>query len=239
MVTDQDSGSKRLAPFDQPPVVRRSLLTRIKLGHVVMVLAALLALVFNVAVLRGNQATTTVAIAAVDIGAGTAIGEDHFTGVAIPADVAFADQFVRVDDLTAHFGRLTTRPIAAGSPILVEDLRPAESTNGLRSMSIPIDRARAVGGTIAVGDSVDVVLVVDGLASYVVTGVEVIDAPAADSNVLGAGDRYAPTVAVDAEQALRIAAALDTGSVHLIRATGTAAPESGAARALSGEDGAG
>lgn len=239
MVTDQQTGSEQLRPFDQPVSVRRNLVTRVKLGHVVMALAALFALVFNVAVLRKNQATIEVAVAAVDIKPGTALGGQHFTITEIPADVVFADQFLSADQVTGDLGRLTTRPIAAGNPILAGDLRSAENRDGLRAMSIPIEREQAVSGNIAVGDSVDVVLVVDGLASYVVAGVEVIDVPAADGNALGASSAYAPTVSVDAEQALRIAAALDTGVVHLVRSTGTAAPALNATRALVTQDGDG
>lgn len=92
-------------------------------------------------------------------------------------------------------------------------------------MSVPIEQSRAVDGRLAPGDSVDIVLVQDGVATYIATGVGVLDVPGTDMNALGARTGYAPTLAVDATQALRIASALDIGEVHIIRSTGSAIPE--------------
>jgi Flp pilus assembly protein CpaB len=119
---------------------------------------------------------------------------------------------------------MAIRPIAAGAPIIESDLLSIENPAGLRAMSLPIDQTRAVGGNIERGDSVDVVLVVDGTAKYVAVAIEVLDVPPDDVNALGARSAYAPTVAVDATQALQIAAALDAGEVHIVRSTGASAP---------------
>jgi Flp pilus assembly protein CpaB len=232
MVTDRLMGPEVAAGSDPSTPAKRSLLSRIKLGHVVMALAALLALVFNLAILSGNRATTEVAVAAGDIRAGTALTMSHFTVAEVPADDLLSSRFVPGDSLDSAVGKLTTRSIAAGEPILEADLLALDSRDGLRAMSIPIDQERAVGGHLSTGDSVDIVMVVDGVASYIATSVEVLEVPSRDSNALGAQTGYAPTVAVDAEQALRIAAALDTGEVHLIRATGSALPDLEQARAV-------
>jgi Flp pilus assembly protein CpaB len=209
-----------------PPIpVRRSVLSRIKLGHVVMVLAALLALVFNLAVLQSRDATVDVLVANGDIPAGTTLTLSHFTTEAVPADDLLTARFVAADGLETAVGQLATRSIAAGSPILASDLLVVQNRQGLRAMSVPIEQSRAVDGRLAPGDSVDIVLVEDGVATYIATAVEVLDVPGSDTNALGARTGYAPTLAVDATQALRIASALDIGEVHIIRSTGSALPE--------------
>ncbi|MCP3998219.1 MAG: hypothetical protein GY722_24625 [bacterium] len=207
------------------PTVGRSLLSRIRLGHVVMVLAALFALVFNLAVLRGNEATMEVLIAATDIRAGITLTPGHFATTEIPVDDLLSARFVSASDREVAVGQLATRSVAKGEPILGSDLLSIDNRGGLRAMSIPIDQARAVSGELSIGDSVDIVLVSDGVATYIATAIEVLSVPSADTNALGARSGYSPTVAVDATQALRIAAALDVGEVHIVRSTGAATPE--------------
>ena len=212
----------------EPPVrsqAGRSLLSRIKLGHVVMVLAALFALVLNLAVLRSNEATVGVAIAAGDIRAGTALTLDHFAMSDVPADDLLSVRFVTASDLESAVGQVTTRFVADGDPILQSDLLRVDNRDGLRAMSIPIDQSRAVSGDLSPGDAVDIVLVRNGVATYIATAVEVLSVPGADTNALGARTGYSPTVAVDANEALRIAAALDVGDVHIVRATGAPQPD--------------
>ncbi len=222
-MTDLDYGAEPAGPTRQ--TVGRSMLSRIKLGHIVMVLAALFALVLNLAVLQGNEATVEVAVAAEDIRAGTALTSLHLEPVTVPADDVLTSRFLPATAIESVGGKLALRPIAAGEPILESDLLVVENRDGLRAMSIPIEQSRAVSGALARGDVVDVILVENGLATYVATGVEVLDVPSTDTNVLGARSGYAPTVAVDSTQALRIAAALDTGDVHIVRSTGARAPE--------------
>ena len=233
-MTDLDYSSD-VTVTAQPPI-HRSLLSRVKLGHIVMVLAALFAGVFNLAVLRGNDATMEVVVAATDLRAGTTLTMSHFDVAVIPADDLLSSRFVPADELNTSVGRLTTRSIAAGDPVLSSDLLALTNSDGLRAMSVPIDQSRAVSGQLARGDSVDIVLVSDGVATYIATGIEVLDVPNADTNALGARTGYAPTLAVDANQALRIASALDLGDVHIIRSTGSAVPELEHATAIEVSD---
>ncbi len=207
------------------PQTVRSLVSRIKLGHVVMVLAGLFALVFNLAVLRSDEATIEVVLAASDIRAGTTITAGHLQTTAVPADDVLSVRFVAASEMGAVLGKLAVRSIEEGEPILGDDLLALENRRGLRAMSVPIEESRAVAGGLARGDSVDVVLVESGVATFIATGLEVLDIPDVGTNALGARSGYAPTLAVDAAQALRIAAALDVGEVHIIRSTGAAVPD--------------
>ena len=202
----------------------RSLLSRLSLGHVVMVLSALVALVLNLAILSGEDNTVEIVVAAEDIAAGTQITAMHLATATVPTNDLVTARFIGVDETSLTVGMMTTRPIGAGAPILESDLLSVRNSAGLRAMSIPIDQTRAVAGHIERGDSVDVVLVADGMATYIAVAVEVLDVPPSDVNALGARSVYAPTVSVDATQALRIAAALDSGEVHLVRSTGAGVP---------------
>ena len=235
-MADRDTGSKAPIAYDSASPVERNLLSRIKLGHVVMVLAAISALLFNLAVLRGNEATVYVAVAAGDIRGGTTLTLSHFETAEVPADDILSSRFVAASDIEAAVGQLATRSIAGGDPILQSDLLVLENRNGLRAMSVPIDQTQAVAGHLSRGDSVDIVLVVDGLATYIATGVEVLEIPSAEANALGARSGYAPTLAVDATQVLRIASALDAGEVHIVRSTGSAVPDLEQATAIEGSE---
>lgn len=224
-MTDRAVGSDERRIGDLTATIRRNALSRIKLGHLVMALAALFALLLNLAVLRSNDSTVEIAVAAADIRAGTTLTMSHLTIAEVAADDVLNSRLVLVDSMGDRVGQLTTRAIAAGEPVLESDLLAVDSPDGLRAMSVPIDQTRAVAGQLTAGDSVDVVLVVDGLATYIATGVRVIAIPDAGTNTLGARSGYAPTFAVTATQALRIAAALDSGEVHIVRSTGSAAPD--------------
>ena len=90
-------------------------------------------------------------------------------------------------------------------------------------MSLPIAVAHAAGGTIVAGDRIDVISVLDGSASYVATGIEVIGTSDVDGGSFGSIGDYHIVVAVDATQALDLAEAIESGSLEMVRSTG--APE--------------
>lgn len=234
-MTDLDTEVGQASPAT---LLRRSLVSRIRLGHVVMVLAAIVALLLNLAVLRSDDATIDIAVASAEVRAGTTLELSHIDEVAIPADTALTARLLPATEIEHAVGRLIVRPIQAGHPILLSDLLAVDAGDGLRAMSVPIDQSRAVSGQLTRGDTVDIVLVADGVATYVAAGIEVLDVPSAETNALGARSGYAPTVAVDSSQALRIAAALDSGEVHIIRSTGAQHPELMQLRAIdeSGEE---
>lgn len=231
-MTDREHGVEPVSASRKD--VARSVLSRLKLGHVVMVTAALLAMVLNLAILSGGDATVSIVVAASDIAAGTRLAEGHLATAPVPDDDAVTARFVLADDLGRTAGMISTRALAVGDPVLASDLLPSENRTGLRAMSVPIDPTRAVSGNIEAGDTVDVVLVADGTATFIAITVEVLDVPSDATNALGARSGYAPTLAVDAHQALRIAAALDSGEVHLIRSTGAVLPDLEQAAALAG-----
>jgi Flp pilus assembly protein CpaB len=112
-------------------------------------------------------------------------------------------------------------------------------------MSIPVESAHAVGGSLAAGDRVDVIQVdEDGQARYVVSSAQVLAANRPDSGVIGAASGASSiTVAVDARQALKLAAAIRSQRFEIVRSTGaeggTGGDDAGAQDAGGGTGGQG
>ena len=105
-------------------------------------------------------------------------------------------------------------------------------------MSFPIPRAHALGGALDTGDRVDILAVgQDGAdAGYVMTDVEVLAVDGGRGGPLGTTDDVTLTIAVDSDGAVRLAAALERGTVTLVRSTG-AAPNEAPIDAASGPSG--
>lgn len=91
-------------------------------------------------------------------------------------------------------------------------------------MSVPIEPDHAVAGALRQGDRVDVIEVRDGIATYLVTDAEVLAVPGGEQRGgLGTLSRFSVTLAVDDVTALRLASALRSGSLDVVRSTGSRA----------------
>lgn len=196
---------------------------RFSLAHMLILLAGLLAVLLNFAVLRSRDASVEVLVAARDLAPGEAVEVDDVRLVSIGAgDDLLASLFVASSEEV--FGRVLVSTLKEGDAIRRSDVRPAGTSSDMRAMSIPIERTHASGGSISVGDAVDVIAVSEGVAEYIAVGLDVIDVAAAGQGGLAGGQFYV-TVAVDATTALRLASAMDSGSLEILRSTGAAAPE--------------
>jgi Flp pilus assembly protein CpaB len=194
-----------------------------------MVLAGLLAVILNLALLRGDTVPEMVVVAARDLGTGTRIDAPDLAVVAAPVEGDLADRFTREVDLDSLVGLVVTRPIESGAPVFGSDVRPEAAPDAGRAMSVPVDRSQAVGGALRRGDRVDVIGVDDGVALYIAVGVEVLAVPDSEGSGLAAATSdFNITLAVDDRQAIAIAGVLDRGDVHIVRSTGAPAPEVGA-----------
>lgn len=188
-----------------------------------MVVAGLVGVVLTIALVREADRRTDIAVAAITLEPGTRLDVDDISWT--PARLDDSVPIVTRDDLAGLEGMVLTRRIADGDIISPNDLRPAAATGGLRAMSIPISRSRAVNGDLAPGDRIDVIHGSTGMATVVVTDVEVIgvdDDGSGGALRSGVAD-LTITLAVDAEQAQRLTAALSGGEIIIVRATGAAA----------------
>ncbi len=201
----------------------RSPFSRLSFGHMIMITAGLLAFLLNVFLLRSNEDTIQVLVAGNEISAGSRLVVADIDSIQVDADSPFAARVLNPETIDVFLGQIVTRDIAAGSPLLSDDLRPSAAPDAGRAMSIPISPSQAVAADIRRGDTVDVLSVVDGLAQYVAAGLEVLSvADPGDGRLANTSD-FSVTVAVQDTTALSIATALDVGEVHLIRSTGAVA----------------
>lgn len=187
-----------------------------------MLVAGLVAVVLNFAFLRSQQNTVNVAIAAEDIPAGARLETDMigFTPVHAQSDVE--DRMVGTGEMDGLIGMVVARSIPSGTLLSERDFVLPSST--VRAMSIPVDPEHAVGGALRPGDRVDILQSADGAARYVLVGAEVLTVGDGTGGALGGAGRYAVTVALDAQSALEVAAALSEGTLDLVRSTGSAPP---------------
>lgn len=200
-------------------VFRRSPLSRLSSGHLVMIAAGLLALLLNVFLIRSRGETMEVLVASRAIPAGSRIGPDDLLSASVDANGPFVDRVLTDETIDPLLGHVVVRAIAAGAPLISGDLRPPASAGGGRAMSIPVSPDHAVGGALYVGDRVDVIAVQEGGSRFVATAIEVLEVSSGSSRLSGGG--FGVVVAVSAAEALAISGALDGGAVHLIRSTGT------------------
>lgn len=195
-----------------------------------MLAAGLLAATLNWMLLRGPGEGRPVAVAARDVAAGQTLDPAALrtVGLHLPDDLAAT----LVDPATLDAGAVVTRALRAGEPIRASDLRRPGAGDGLRAMSVPIPPEHAAAGALRPGDRVDVIEVRDGMARYLATGLEVLAAEDTEGGGgIGGLRAYSVTLAVDDRTALRLALALRTADLELVRATGAPAPTTTETRA--------
>lgn len=206
------------APASRRPASR----SRLSFGHVVTLLAGLLATVLVFSILRERDTTFQAAAAGAEIRAGTTVERTALrtVGVQVPDDVR--GRLIDPAALGRFRGWIATRTLQPGELLSRGDLRPPAAPSALRAMSVPVEASHAVGGALAAGDRLDVIQVDEaGRASYVVSGAEVLAVNRPDSGVIGAAASSSSlTVAVDARQALRLAAAIRGQRFEIVRSTG-------------------
>ena len=200
---------------------------RLRGAHVVMVLAGLVGLVLTVAVLREDTGGgRPIAVAARDLVPGVPLRAGDVRYEPVRADAVVLDHLLGDD--RPWRGRVVTVAVEAGEPLVTARLRARVAADGLRAMSIPVARARAVNGRLARGDRVDVVVARDGVAAVVAAGIEVLEVADDADGAFGAGrGEVTVTLAVDVADSQRLAAVLADGDFVLTRVTG-AIPATGA-----------
>jgi Flp pilus assembly protein CpaB len=204
---------------------RRSLITRLSIGHVVMILAGLVAILLNLAFLRTGADTVNVAVAARTMEAGTVLSQTLLDSVEVAEVGKLAQGLLTDDAFTGLYGSVLARDIQAGEPIRRSDLRPAGSSLALREYSIEVEAASAAGGSIQDTDIVDIIAVIDNQAFYVAAGLEVVRV--SGDNAEHGGADLIIVLSVDDRTALEIESARSSGPISVVRATGAPSPVSG------------
>ena len=216
---------------------------RFSRGHLLMAIAGIVGLVLSFAVLRAREGETPVLVAAHEIRAGETIATSDFrtTRVTLTPDVL--DTVAQVRDRRRLVGRIATSTIAEGELVTTRTLRRPAAPRGLRSMSIPIDPARAVGGRLAAGDRVDVLFAGQQTVSIIVADAPVLAVDARGRGGIGeSASPFTVTVGVTARQSQLVAAAVADGEISLARTTGAASARGIAPESLDrvgGDDGVG
>jgi Flp pilus assembly protein CpaB len=173
---------------------------------------------------RGQEDLTSVVLAASEIRAGTIIEAGDLRVAEIPSDPTVVEAVYGADSLDGLVGQVAARSISESEPILRTDARPVAADDGLRAMSVPLPLANAVGGDLAVGDEVDILVVRDTGTRFVAGAVPVLALPDAEtSGLVGATSEWWVVLAVEDAEALEIADGVENGTVYLLRSTGTPA----------------
>lgn len=211
---------------------RRPLTSRLSTGHVVVLLVGLLAAVLNYVVLHERDRTFAVTVAAHDLRPGSEVDLADVRVVDLRIDRSLVGAQVDHEGVEGSF--IAANRIAAGDLVRRSDLRAA---------SVPVEQTHAVGGDLVAGDTVDVITVTDGRSWFVATGVEVLAVGDPALAGLASIQQYSVTLALDADEALHVAAAVDAGTIEIVRATGAQPVDAGTAppasdRATGGDDAA-
>ena len=200
---------------------------RLALAHVVMIIAGLAAFLLVLHILSDREQVISVAVASHDVAAGVPL-----------ADVAveFVDARGGSDELVSRVataewieseGRDLTfvSDVAAGSLINRVSLGTTPGPR-LRSMSVAVDMSNAAGGELGIGDTADVLAVLDGRASVVIAGAKILSVDAGAGAL--ASDQIV-TLGVDLHESLRLAHAMSQAELRIVRATGAPAAAENAA----------
>ena len=190
-------------------------------SHVLIVVSAILAFLFNLLALQqGRGATELVAVADAPIDAGSWLAEapirwvplsDEFDGLGVLVTKAF---------LGGHSDSRFMRSVPEGTPLDRSSVSASGIPDGLRIMSIPIGYERAAGTTLRAGDRVDAISMVDDVAMFVGVDLEVVGISTDGGGAFAASTPRYVLVAANAEQVLSLARAIDSGSLELVRSTG-------------------
>jgi Flp pilus assembly protein CpaB len=209
------------------PAAKRLGFSRPSLSHVLIALAVVLAFTFNFLALQDRAETVLVAVANGPVEAGSRLTREDVRFVPVDANFEGLSTLVGEDRWDSVSGWVATRAIPDSGVVSVETLTRPLAGEGMRSMSIPVSREHAAGGLLEVGDVVDVISTGTGGPEFVVVGAEVVGV-AGDAGGIGGVSGYFVVLAVDATQALRLAGAIDAGSLEVIRASGAAPVSIGA-----------
>lgn len=204
-----------------PPAKRRSPLRR---APNTLWAGVALAILAGIAVLvrLGGIEGTPVLVAARNLVAGQQVGAGDFRVVDANVPSETTARLLSPADLGALVGQLATHDVAAGELVTRSSLKPTGAPAAQRAISIPLDVSRAVGGSLQVGDVVDVVDTSGDVPLYAAVGARVLATSGTARGGIGGGlaSKYSITIGVDERAALAVASAITNGKIDVVRSTG-------------------
>ena len=211
-----DGGVERSRP-------RRKRFPSISGLHLLIVATGVLALVANLVLLRrGEDPLTRMAVTAVDLLPGRSLQPDHIELIPMDVPEPVESGLISEAELGDYQGWVVTASLTSGSVLGKADLRAPFTTSEYRAMSLPVAIEHAAGGNILPGDRVDVIRVDDEEASFVATGLRVLEVPGRTDGAFGLSGSFYLVLQVDDRTALLLALALAHAEVEVLRSTGSA-----------------
>ncbi len=217
----REAGSQRPA--------RRPTGRRLSATHILIAVVVILAFVLNLLVLQDRSESTLVAMANRPLAVGSTFDSGSLSLVAVDSDFEALASLLTEGDLSSLEGWVWGRSIPEGAVVDRYALVEPGSPSGLRTMSVPVSREHAAGGSLVAGDRVDVISVTEGVASFVASDLEVTGVAEEATGAIGSSASYYVILALEATDALRLAEAIEAGSVEMIRSTGAPAIDGEAA----------
>lgn len=211
-ITTREAGTSQQA--------RRPVRRRLSASHVLIGLVVIAAFTLNLLALRQRDETVLVAVAGERLTTGSPLSLSALEFIPVSSSFEALDTLIGEASSEAIEGWFLRRTLEPGDLVELGALEPEGSSYGLRAMSVPVRVEHAAGGTLVIGDHVDVISVDDGASSYVAEDLEVIGLPDGDTTGLGSLREYHILLTVGEEESLAIAAAIDSGSLEIVRATG-------------------
>lgn len=195
---------------------------RISLSHGLMVVAALVTFVAVSSVLRERGSLVEIAVADRTMLVGSTVTPADVRVVAVEADSPLLDRFVPMAEFRSS--RLS-RSLAPGDPLLSGDLDVRDVGDVARSVAIELDPVVVAALDLRVGDEVDIIgSDAGGRIGFVRDGLLVLRVGSPQSTS-GAFDRQSRAsfivVQVTPAQAVDLATAQRSGSIDIVRSTGT------------------
>lgn len=193
-------------------------------------------LLFAAALLTGNRvlasANTTIDVwaAARDLPEGTKLVAGDLRPAAVKLPARLLPDYVRTS--RPLDGVVLTRPVHGGELIPLGWLAAEGDRPDVRAMAIPIEPEHAVGGALRPGDRVDVLATFDASdararTTVLARGVDVLEVVRTEGITLGDDVVTAVTLAVDAQDAVRLAFAVRTAELDVVRVDGPPGPDPG------------
>jgi Flp pilus assembly protein CpaB len=174
-------------------------------------------------ILADAHATVAYWSAARDLPRGAEVRADDLaiSQVQLPLDVA--SRYLEADEVLD--GAVLERAVSAGELLPTAWVSRSAPAAG-REMTIPVPSEHAVGGSLSVGDTVDVYATfapegAEARTTLVARGIEVIGVVDTGGLVLDEQTRVGITVAVSPDEATRLAFAIRTAGLDVVRVVGT------------------